>query len=332
MPPKGSKRAAPAAAAEDTEAAPAAENGSDSANSLRRSTRRGGGHAAAEPAATSKPKSSGSSNKKAKTSDHEPAKSNGEGEGEAAPQPQQQQDGGDGHGEANSSSVTVPEENKQLAAAEKQANGKSKRLEVGEKLPQGLILKNEEDREVKVEELTAEKGAVFFVYPKVKGQCTYCSQVCLTCISPRQTPQDARPRLATSEISMQSLDPWATMVSRPRALALPPCRLTVPVRPVYGLSGDSPKSQASWKAKHSFPYHLLCDPGQILLSLLGAVKGPKSNQRSHYVVAKGGEIVDAQYTVSPKDSTRLALEFIKKHAGNGAAEGKAEPEAQEKAE
>lgn len=84
---------------------------------------------------------------------------------------------------------------------------------------------------------------------------------------------------------------------------------------VYGLSGDSPTSQANWKTKHSFPYSLLCDPGQILLSLLGAVKGPKSNQRSHYIVEKGGKIVDAKYTVSPKDSTRLALEFIKGQAG-----------------
>jgi peroxiredoxin Q/BCP len=81
--------------------------------------------------------------------------------------------------------------------------------------------------------------------------------------------------------------------------------------PVYGLSGDSPKSQASWKTKHNFPYHLLCDPGQILTKVLGAAKGAKSNQRSHFIVEKGGKLVDAKYTVSPKDSCKLALEFVK---------------------
>jgi len=61
----------------------------------------------------------------------------------------------------------------------------------------------------------------------------------------------------------------------------------------------------------NFQYTFLCDPGQILLNLLGASKGKGSNQRSHYVVAKGGKLVDAKYTVSPKDSVNLALEFIK---------------------
>lgn len=89
------------------------------------------------------------------------------------------------------------------------------------------------------------------------------------------------------------------------------CILTCTLLVVYGLSSDSPKAQSSWKEKNNFQYTFLCDPGQILLKLLGASKGPKSNQRSHYIVAKGGKLVDAKYTVSPKDSVNLALEFIK---------------------
>lgn len=85
---------------------------------------------------------------------------------------------------------------------------------------------------------------------------------------------------------------------------------------VYGLSADSPKSQSSWKTKHNFPYHLLCDPGFALTKILGAAKSAqKTNQRSHFIVEKGGKLVDAKYTISPKDSCTKALEFIKAHQG-----------------
>lgn len=48
-----------------------------------------------------------------------------------------------------------------------------------------------------------------------------------------------------------------------------------------------------------------------MTKVLGAAKGAKSNQRSHFIVEKGGKLVDAKYTVSPKDSCKLALEFVK---------------------
>lgn len=68
---------------------------------------------------------------------------------------------------------------------------------------------------------------------------------------------------------------------------------------------------------------------------MGAVKSAKSNQRSHYIVEKGGKIVDAKYTVSPKDSTKLALEFIrglKGEIGDGGGAAEKEKDGHEEGE
>lgn len=295
MPPKGSSKK------RDAEEAPPA-NGSDdkkapaAAGELRRSTR-GGGHPAPEPKAAAAPSAAKPrATKKAKTADaadeagEKAADANANGNGkeeEAAPAgPTEPTKDGVAEGiPTEEKGVTVPEENKEIAKAaeaeatsgDKEASKSKKRLEVGESLPEGLILKNENDEDVSIADIVKEKGAVFFVYPKANTPgCT--TQAC-----------DYRDQYA--DFGPLGYD-------------------------VYGLSGDSPKAQLSWKQSKNLPYHLLCDPGQILLSLLGAVKSAKSNQRSHYVVEKGGKIIDAKYTVSPKDSTRLALEFIKSTKGD----------------
>lgn len=298
MPPKGSSKK------RDAEEAPAANGGTDdkkapaaAAGELRRSTR-GGGHPAPEPKAAAAPSAAKPrATKKAKTADvaeeagEKPADANGNGNGkeeEATAPAGPTEPTKDGVAEGiptEEKGVIVPEENKEIAKAaeaeaaaggDEDASKAKKRLEVGESLPEGLILKNENDQDVSIADIVKEKGAVFFVYPKANTPgCT--TQAC-----------DYRDQYA--DFGPLGYD-------------------------VYGLSGDSPKAQLSWKQSKNLPYHLLCDPGQILLSLLGAVKSPKSNQRSHYVVEKGGKIIDAKYTVSPKDSTRLALEFIKSTKG-----------------
>lgn len=270
MPPKDSKK-------RDAEDAPATEN-------LRRSTR-GGGHAAPPPKA-SKPASSASKAKKAKTDASAPAAENKDEEeqaskdADAAAPPATAAAANGAKDDANGAGVAVPEQNKEIAAEveskkkpSSSSSSASKRIEVGETLPEGLVLKNEKDEEVTISDLTKDKGAVFFVYPKAN--------------TPGCTTQACNFRDNYAEFGPLGYD-------------------------VYGLSGDSPKSQANWKTKNNFPYTLLCDPGQILLKLLGAAKSAGSNQRSHYVVAKGGKLVDAKYTVSPKDSHVLALEAIKK--------------------
>lgn len=52
--------------------------------------------------------------------------------------------------------------------------------------------------------------------------------------------------------------------------------------------------QSNWKAKHSLPYSLLCDPSKETLKVLGILQGGKI-VRSHIVVAKGGEVVDVRW-------------------------------------
>lgn len=79
---------------------------------------------------------------------------------------------------------------------------------------------------------------------------------------------------------------------------------------VFGMSGDKPKPQASWKAKHTFPYHLLCDPSFEAMKKLGVTKGPKSIRRSHIIIAKGGKVAAVEYNVAPKDSFKLAAEYV----------------------
>ncbi|CAD6571582.1 MAG: hypothetical protein CYPHOPRED_004487 [Cyphobasidiales sp. Tagirdzhanova-0007] len=275
MPPKGSKRAAPKEAAMEVE-----EEGSDS---LRRSTR-GGGHKAPE-AKTAKLRSV--SSKKAKTAAVDgkaeeggaagdvgsgSASGTGNGNGVAAPPTAPTADGVAEGVPTEEKGVPVPENNID-AAKETESKTKSGKIEVGEILPAGIVLKNEQDEDVTIADLTKEKGAVFFVYPKANTPgCT--NQAC-----------DFRDNYA--EFGPLGYD-------------------------VYGLSADSPKSQASWKEKHNFNYHLLCDPAQILTKILGAARsGNSKNQRSHYVVEKGGKLVDAKYTIGPKDSCKAALDFIK---------------------
>ena len=187
MPPKGSSKK------RDAEEAPPA-NGSDdkkapaAAGELRRSTR-GGGHPAPEPKAAAAPSAAKPrATKKAKTADaadeagEKAADANANGNGkeeEAAPAgPTEPTKDGVAEGiPTEEKGVTVPEENKEIARAaeaeatsgDKEASKSKKRLEVGESLPEGLILKNENDEDVSIADIVKEKGAVFFVYPKVRA-------------------------------------------------------------------------------------------------------------------------------------------------------------------
>ncbi|GAA5844955.1 hypothetical protein JCM3766R1_000344 [Sporobolomyces carnicolor] len=77
---------------------------------------------------------------------------------------------------------------------------------------------------------------------------------------------------------------------------------------VIGLSRDSPKAQSSWKTKHEFKYDLLCDPEGQLLKKLGTTEAKK---RCHFVIEKGGKLLEAKIGVKPADDAKNALEFIK---------------------
>ncbi|GAA5857723.1 hypothetical protein JCM1840_000884 [Sporobolomyces johnsonii] len=86
---------------------------------------------------------------------------------------------------------------------------------------------------------------------------------------------------------------------------------------IYGLSRDKPSAQSSWKTKHELGYSLLCDPEQALLKKLGATEAQK---RCHWVVEKGGKLLEAKIGVKPADDPKNALAFIKSLSGSPSKE------------
>jgi peroxiredoxin Q/BCP len=80
---------------------------------------------------------------------------------------------------------------------------------------------------------------------------------------------------------------------------------------IFGLSYDSPKSQTNWQAKYDLPYALLTDTKDgAALKAFGASKPDKKISRSHVVVAKGGALLDARNAISPGDSFAEAVKFV----------------------
>ncbi|TNY23545.1 thioredoxin-like protein [Rhodotorula diobovata] len=77
---------------------------------------------------------------------------------------------------------------------------------------------------------------------------------------------------------------------------------------VVGLSRDKPMAQNKWKTKHTLGYTLLSDPEGELLGQLGQTADKK---RCHWVIEKGGKLLEAKHGVKPADDAKNALEFIK---------------------
>ncbi|GAA5878361.1 hypothetical protein JCM8547_007531 [Rhodosporidiobolus lusitaniae] len=77
---------------------------------------------------------------------------------------------------------------------------------------------------------------------------------------------------------------------------------------VLGLSRDKPSAQMNWKSKHELGYSLLSDPEAGLLMRLGATEGQK---RCHWIIEKGGKLLEAKIGVKPADDAKNALEFVK---------------------
>lgn len=80
---------------------------------------------------------------------------------------------------------------------------------------------------------------------------------------------------------------------------------------VFGLSYDSPKSQTNWQSKYDLPYQLLTDTKDgAALKAFGASKPDKKISRSHVVVAKGGALLDVRNAISPGESFAEAAKFV----------------------
>ncbi|KAJ5474803.1 Alkyl hydroperoxide reductase subunit C/ Thiol specific antioxidant [Penicillium sp. IBT 31633x] len=60
---------------------------------------------------------------------------------------------------------------------------------------------------------------------------------------------------------------------------------------IYGLSGDSPKANTTFKTKQRLPYPLLCDREATLISAIGLKKKPKGTLRGVFAVDKNGKVL-----------------------------------------
>lgn len=142
-------------------------------------------------------------------------------------------------------------------------------IDIGGQLP-SLSLKNEKGEDIEIAKLTDDQGVVLFLVPKADTPgCT--RQAC---------------GFADSYEEIKKLNYG-----------------------VYGVSADSPTSQAKWQSKKSLPYSLISDPKRLLISALGSGEGGKT-KRSHFVFEKGGKMIDKKSPVKPDDSPELALKFI----------------------
>ncbi|MCC6607798.1 MAG: thioredoxin-dependent thiol peroxidase [Anaerolineae bacterium] len=86
---------------------------------------------------------------------------------------------------------------------------------------------------------------------------------------------------------------------------------------VLGISPDTPKDLAKWRAKMGFPYNLLADTDHTVAEAYG-VWGEKKMYgkaymgiiRSHFVIDEDGRFADTQIKVSPQDSVDQAVKFL----------------------
>ncbi|CEL02467.1 Putative AhpC/TSA family protein [Aspergillus calidoustus] len=63
---------------------------------------------------------------------------------------------------------------------------------------------------------------------------------------------------------------------------------------IYGLSGDSPKANTTFKTKQNLQYPLLCDPAFTLIGAIGLKKVPRGTIRGVFVIDKAGKVVILQ--------------------------------------
>ena len=59
---------------------------------------------------------------------------------------------------------------------------------------------------------------------------------------------------------------------------------------IYGLSTDSPRSNATFRTKQNLPYTLLCDPAAKLIAAIGMKKAPRGTIRGVFVISKQAKL------------------------------------------
>ncbi|KAI0055698.1 AhpC-TSA-domain-containing protein [Artomyces pyxidatus] len=143
-------------------------------------------------------------------------------------------------------------------------------IDIGDSLPT-FVLKNEQEEDVDVATLAADKGVILFTIPRADtAGCT--TQACGF--------RDIYPDFTKHNFT------------------------------VYCVSHDTSADQKRWQGKKELPYPLLSDPDRILIDALGAKDANGKTKRGHFIFAPGGKLVDKKIPVTPKESPPLALEFV----------------------
>ncbi|CAG8089057.1 unnamed protein product [Penicillium salamii] len=93
---------------------------------------------------------------------------------------------------------------------------------------------------------------------------------------------------------------------------------------IYGLSGDSPKANTTFKTRQNLPYPLLCDPQANLIAAIGLKKSPKGTVRGVFAVDKKGKVL-LRESGGP-DATVDAVQKIVANAPKVDQEQEAEPD------
>lgn len=173
---------------------------------------------------------------------------------------------------------------------------KSKVLEIGDSIPD-LILKDENDKDVSLKELTEKNEIVaIFAYPKAS------------------TPGCTRQACGYSK-NYDSLSKYAKL---------------------YGLSSDLPKAQKSFVEKQHLKLDgLLSDPKKALIGPLGAKKHPSGIKRLHWIFVQG-KLKISRVQISPEvsieDGKKEILEIYKELHSGEKPEEKSEEKLEEKPE
>lgn len=84
---------------------------------------------------------------------------------------------------------------------------------------------------------------------------------------------------------------------------------------IYGLSGDSPKANTTFKDKQKLQYSLLCDPSFTLIGAIGLKKAPKGTTRGVFVVDKSGKVLAAQ-PGSPEGTLNVVKKLVEELGGD----------------
>jgi thioredoxin-dependent peroxiredoxin len=83
---------------------------------------------------------------------------------------------------------------------------------------------------------------------------------------------------------------------------------------VVGVSTDTVKDQAAFKAKYNLPFTLLADTGKIVLQAFGVGSTFGFSSRQAFLI-EGGKVVYADHKGTTKEQAANILKFLAEHGG-----------------